>query len=129
MSFCPQPKGETRKQIKGREQRHEAKIKNDVRAECVVRDGYCRVETLAVKGDVRQWDPPCSGWSEWCHLGDKKRARTRGMDPGIRHTTAGSLMMCQGHHAHYDHGLMFILGSDGEEATDANGPLNFRRAD
>jgi hypothetical protein len=63
----------------------------------------------------------CHGVSEWAHLGDKKRFKTRGQAPEIRHTTAGSLMLCQKHHADYDAGRMAIDGDD------ANLPLRFRR--
>lgn len=98
---------------------------SDVRGECVVRDGYCRIGRVS--------EPalgPCSGPSEWAHLGDKRRARTRGQEPEERHTTAGSLMACRAHHYAYDKGIE----ADGtklhiEERTPkgADGPLAFRR--
>jgi hypothetical protein len=105
---------EPRKRVKARKRRHAAKVVKSVRAQCVERDGYCRAG----------WDRPvalCHGVSEWAHLGDKKRFKTRGQAPEIRHTTAGSLMLCQKHHADYDAGRMAIDGDD------ANLPLRFRR--
>jgi hypothetical protein len=63
----------------------------------------------------------CDGVSEWAHLGDKKRFKTRGQAPEVRHTTAGSLMLCTKHHQDYDAGRMVIEGDD------ANLPLKFER--
>src|SRR3990167_5578532 len=103
------PKPEARAKSKRRKDRTEAAIKQAVRTACVNRDGFCRVAHLRV-GDVRQWaNPyanPCESPSEWAHLGKQKRARTRGQDPAVRHTTAGSLMLCRGHHRQYDAGLI-----------------------
>src|SRR5260221_341989 len=73
------PKGRTRKQIKGRKDRAEAAVKKLVRAQVAYRDGHCRLMGCG----------PCHGESEWAHLGDKKRARTRGQAPTVRHTTEG----------------------------------------
>jgi hypothetical protein len=42
------------------------------------------------------------------HLGDKKRARTRGMAPEERHTLEGSCMGCERHHTAYDQGRMTL---------------------
>lgn len=101
-------KPEPRKRTKARKERAEAKVKKAVRAECVKRDGFCRLMGCG----------PCSGRSEWAHLGEKKRARTRKMAPEVRHTTAGSLMACTGHHEAYDAGRIEIepttaRGADG----------------
>lgn len=78
-----------------------------VRADCVDRDGYCRLMGLSL----------CSGESEHAHLEDQKRARTRGMPPAERHTTAGSAMFCRWHHSLYDRGgitlAMTERGADG----------------
>ena len=104
------PKPPSRKLVKGRKDRAEAKVKRSVRAKCVERDGFCRLLGCG----------PCSGVSEWAHLGDKKRARTRGMAPEIRHTTAGSFMACTGHHAAYDAGRIRI---ETETSRGADGPL------
>ncbi len=127
MTFAPQPKGLTRKRIKGRRQRHEAQVSKDIRSKCVDRDGYCRV--FSHPDDVRIGNlGRCSGYSQWCHLGDLKRARTRGLPPEVRHTTAGSLQMCQSHHEAYDHGRMAILPAVVDAPLDANGTLRFEKA-
>jgi hypothetical protein len=115
-------KPEPRKRVKARKQRHAAKVVKSIRHQCVLRDGSCRL-----KWQRDDWtDMPscalaCSGAPEWAHLGDKKRFKTRGQAPEIRHTTAGSLMLCKKHHQEYDSGRMAIDGDD------ANLPLTFRR--
>lgn len=104
-------KGKTRKQLKAKRDRTEAKVKKAVRAACVERDGYCRFHSSTGKY--------CVGPSEWAHLEDKKRARTMGMAPHERHTTARSMMLCRRAHRDYDAGdlqLRFVdhrLGADG----------------
>jgi len=101
MAFAPNPKPEPRKCVKGRKDRKEAAIKKAVRAACVERDGYCLVfSRLPVS--IRVLLGPCSGVSEWAHVGDKRRCFTRGMPPEQRHTTAGSCILCEGHHKAYD---------------------------
>lgn len=92
------PKGESRKRIKGRRDRKEATVKKSVRSQCVDRDGFCRLMGLGL----------CEGVSEWAHLGEKKRFKTRGQAPEVRHTTAGSFMACTGHHYSYDAGEIHI---------------------
>lgn len=94
---CPKP--EPLKRTKRRKLRKESEVKMEVRAFCVVRDGDCRL-----RGRLPWF--PCDGVSEWAHLGDKKRARTRGMKPEDRHTSAGSMMLCTVHHRAYDDGRM-----------------------
>src|SRR3990167_1855659 len=102
-------KPEPRKRIKGRKDRRESQVKQQVRALCVARDGDCRMAGIS-------WHV-CGGASEWAHLGDKKRARTRGMKPEIRHTTDGSLMLCTTAHQDNDQGRMHIvlLSRDGAD--------------
>lgn len=88
-------KPEPIKRTKGRAGRLEAAVTRSVRAACVMRDGHCRIgewemnpldwHSEDVQGDECDW------WSEWAHLGEKRRARTRGQAPTVRHTTAGSL--------------------------------------
>lgn len=107
---CPKPT-DTRKRIAGRKRRAEAKVKQEVRAKCVTRDGDCRLQKAP-------WHD-CGGESEWAHFEEKKRARTRGMPPEERHTTEGSLMLCTTAHRDYDAGRMAIEaqtldGADGE---------------
>lgn len=93
---CPKP--EPRKRTKGRADRAESKVAQQVRAECVARDGDCRLNDrclVALFG-------ACSGDSEWAHMHDKRRSKTRGMAPKERHASESSLMLCSRHHARYD---------------------------
>ena len=118
----PQPKGPSRATLKGRKDRAEATRKRVIRARCVERDGYCRVSPSGtVVGDVIEIIHVCSGPSQWAHLGEKKRFKTRGQAPEVRHTTAGSLMLCTKHHDDYDEGRLSIVGDD------ANKTLRFVR--
>jgi len=89
------PKPEPRKRVKGRRRRAERKVIDRVRPAVVARDGYCRVANVRAMG-------ACRGASEWAHLGEKRRFRTRGLPPDERHTTADSVMFCDGHHDAYD---------------------------
>lgn len=128
---CPTPKHLPRRIVKARKGRSEDQVKREVRAECVERDGDCRICNLATSpGDWHEDDFPMPDesflWnpSEWAHLDRSKRARTRGMSPELRHTTAGTAMLCRFHHELYDAGkllveLMSNLGADG--------PLNWRQ--
>lgn len=81
----------TRKRLKGRKDRDEAKVKKAVRAECVTRDGYCLVQTRVGIQDE------CKGRSVWSHLRGHRRSRTRGMAPEKRHDTRFTAMLCQRH--------------------------------
>ncbi len=94
---------------RAKRRRAESPVAMFVRERCVDRDGYCRLMGLS----------PCEGPSEWAHLGEKKRARTRGMSPEMRHTVAGSMMMCAKHHRAYDAGQIWIAVS----STGAVGPI------
>ncbi len=120
--FPKSPHG-TRKQIKARERRREHDVIQTVRPQCVARDGYCRLNvTDSEEHDlIVQFFGDCSGWSEWAHIGEKRRAHTRGMDPEDRHTTEDSLMLCKGHHVAYDANKFRIEKVD--PARGANGPL------
>ncbi len=115
----PCPKPTPRRIVKARKQRQVAKVVKSVRAQCVERDGYCRVGSCA-------W-MFCAGRSEWAHLGEKKRYKTRGMPAEIRHTTADSLMLCHLHHVAYDRTHTFkivpltSLGADGPLRFDVRG--------
>jgi hypothetical protein len=113
---CPKP--EPRKRVKARKDRAETTVKQRVRAACVARDGDCRLQDAVILG-------LCSGESEWAHMGQKRRARTRGMDPEVRHTTAESLMLCTFHHQAYDAGKFDLLGT----AAGANAALVIHTAD
>jgi hypothetical protein len=90
------PKPATRATVKRRRQRVERRVKQSIRAQCVERDGYCRLGC------------DCTGPSEWAHYGGFKRARTLGQAPERRHTTEGSLMLCRRHHTQYDRGELII---------------------
>jgi hypothetical protein len=113
-------KPEPRKREAARRKRQAVKVIKAVRSQCVDRDGFCRV-WRDDDGAECPADSGCIGTSEWAHLGDKKRFKTRGQAPELRHTTAGSLMLCTKHHQDYDQGRMVIDGDD------ANLPLKFER--
>ena len=119
----PIPKGEPVAKRKARKRRLASKVVESVRRQCVERDGDCRLGDWENNpDDVHDDDLEgdfCEGRSEWAHLGDKKRFKTRGQAPEVRHTTAGSLMLCTKHHQDYDQGRLAIEGDD------ANGILHF----
>lgn len=111
-------KGPTRKQEKARRDRRERKVIKAVRPQVERRDGRCR---LATSGhDMLLVVGPCRGESEWAHLPSHRRSKTRGQAPEERHTTAGSLMLCDGHHDALDEHRLEV-----EAMTDrgADGPL------
>jgi hypothetical protein len=116
-SVLPLSKGPTRKTLKRRRAASETAVKRQVRAIVVERDGYCRF----LRGHETYMG--CDGPSEWAHWGDRKRFKTRGEAPELRHTTAGSLMLCRCHHRLYDSGALTIE-ADTERGCD--GPLTYR---
>lgn len=95
---------------RAKRRRADEKVASKVRAACVERDGYCRLGF------------DCDGRSEWAHLGDRRRAKTRGMAPTHRHSTAHSLMLCTRHHRRYDNRLIEI---EPLTAEGANGPIRY----
>ena len=100
-----------------KKKRTESKHALKIRALVAERDGYCRVNQAGATFLVGD----CKGVSEWAHLGDFRRFKTRGLPPEQRHTTGGSLMLCSFHHASYDRQkTMDIIG------TDADQPLEFK---
>jgi hypothetical protein len=101
--------------------RAEGPIKKAVRETCVDRDGYCRYWADVFQSCFVAVD--CSGPSEWAHLENQKRARTRGMKPGQRHTTAGTAMLCRCHHRAYDAGELKV---EAHSDKGADGPLSWR---
>ncbi len=128
------PKPTPRDKVKAKEDRTEASIKRKVRARCVERDGDCRIcdwennpddthEGDGGSDDLPYPDKFSDSRSEWAHLERSKRARTRGMKPELRHTTAMSVMLCRFHHRLYDAGklLVTLLSNLG-----ADGPLGWR---
>ncbi len=131
----PISKGKTRKQIKARKDRAEAKVKTSVRTACVARDGQCRYfRTIAAVYDgwafvaalhQIQTNDKCDGPSQWAHIHAKRRSQTRGQTPELRHDTAHSLMLCRFHHTEYDAHRLLITALS---RKGADGPLKFRRA-
>lgn len=118
---CPKP--EKRSTTKGRKDRAEAKVAKAVRAEVARRDGHCRL--FKYVRDAVQLFGLCSGESHWAHLGDHRRFKTRGLPASERHTSAGSLMLCERHHLGtdgYDRGGFEI---EARTARGADGPLTF----
>ena len=122
-----QPKPKPRASTKRANRREAAKIVRQVRAACVDRDGHCRVLFgNAVNGDIHQGEDLnyCGLRSEWAHLNEHQRFKTRGQEPEERHCTAGSLMLCEIHHQLLDSHQMAITAlSD----RGADGPLCFER--
>lgn len=118
---CPKP--EPRKRTKARKDRAEATQKRIVRAACVARDDTCRVARFIVKYGSDGWQLGhhwgwCKGRSEWAHSESSRRFKTRSMSPEARHSTVGTLMLCQFHHKSYDrHDLRLVwltsFGCDG----------------
>lgn len=116
---APQPKPASRKKVKAKATRVERQVIKSVRERCVERDGYCRLAGMTER-------LICHGPSEWAHLNESRRFKTRGMAPEDRHTTAGSFMACESHHAAYDAHAVDII-----EQTDrgADGPLTVELRD
>lgn len=125
------PKAEPRKLTKARKERAEARTKKSVRELCVHRDGWCRI--FKERFESRSNSSPvvtmllvgCSGLGEWAHMHMKRRSKTRGQAPDIRHTTKDSLMLCQTHHDQYDAHRLRITALT---RKGADGPLKFTRA-
>jgi len=117
------PKGTSRKTLKGRKERAEAAVVQEVRPQCVVRDGYCRASEAARK--LPDTFEPCDGPSEWSHYNrTHRRSKTRGMPPEERHQRKHSMMLCRTHSHAYDQNRMDI-----EEKTElgCDGPLRMER--
>lgn len=95
----PKPTRGTHQRLKARQRRLESKVKRSIREQCVYRDGYC---LLGPVGMAFAGYGVCEGPSEWAHIGQHRRSKTRGMAPERRHTTKGSAMLCQTHHRAYD---------------------------
>jgi hypothetical protein len=93
----------TRKQVKAREDRLEAKVQKLVRAACVERDGPCLVLTrIGIYGE-------CRGVSEWAHLSGHRRSQTLGMPATYRHNTAWTAMLCTRHHSLEEHDKFHVI--------------------
>ena len=117
------PKPESRRRTKGRKKRHEATVARSVRAIVADRDGRCRLFGTTIFGC-------CAGRSEWAHMDNGRRFKTRGMrNPHDRHRTDASLILCGSHHQHGPfaldrHTLLIELLTD----RGADGPLRFLSA-
>lgn len=106
----------TRKRLKGRRERAEQRIKRQVRADCVARDGGCLVATRA--GAITA----CKGPSTWAHFAGHRRSQTRGMSPERRHDTRFSGMLCERHHRQEEAGLFGVVY---HTVDYANGPVSW----
>jgi hypothetical protein len=123
-SALAHPKGPTRKRIKGRKTRQERAVTQSVRAQCVERDGHCRLGRFGWS-DVytpAAWLHVCVGPSEWAHVRGHRRSQTRGQAAFRRHTTKHSLMLCQRHHGMEERGELQV-GYITDRGCD--GPLSF----
>lgn len=100
----PIAKPEPLRKKRAREKREEAAAIKDVRARVFVREQFsCRVYkdgAVAILG-------ACGGTLQWAHASWKRRSRTRGLPPEERHTTEGSMALCDRHHDAYDEGHAF----------------------
>lgn len=120
----PNAKPPKRKTLKGRKDRAEAKVEKAVRAQCVDRDGYCRIQKdVAWPVDGQRYT--CDGESQWAHMHARRRSQTRGRDPEVRHSSRYSFMACAFHHSEYDAHRLIITA---RTRKGADGPLKYRRA-
>lgn len=115
---APIPKPPRRKAVKARKTRAEQTVARNVRAACVKRDGHCRI-MFDEYHTVWVLAMDCRGPSEWAHMHARRRSKTRGMAPEVRHDTTHSLMLCKYHHELYDAKQLFITaltrkGADGQ---------------
>lgn len=127
MSRLAFPKPKKRLTVKAARDRQEARVKREVRAACVERDGVCRFGK-DWPGIIAPERFACWGISEWAHLEDHRRFKTRGRAATLRHTTLGSCILCQKHHAQLDGRSMPRLRVRMLTARGADGPLEWRLA-
>lgn len=85
------PKPEPWKKTKDRRKRAEAEALTTAWKESGDRDGYCRLIGVKVFGT-------CDGKSEFAHVGQYRRFKTRGMAPTERHKRSGGIRLCSCHH-------------------------------
>lgn len=112
------PKGPTAR-ARARKKRRDEAVAETVRALVEARDGHCKYGFDVHPANRSR----CGADSQWAHFGERKRFKTRGMDPTYRHATTHSLMLCGPHHDAYDKGLLAIT-----LVTEAgcDGPLEYR---
>lgn len=113
MAVMPLRKPEPRRREKARNDRAEKRIKDVVRAQVVERDGYCRLQGVAIFG-------PCKGASTWNHL--TRRSKTMGQAPERRHNTETGMMVCRHHHRMLDE---YEIGFEYRTAVGADGRMAF----
>lgn len=110
----PFPKPAHRAMARRRDVRKARAIAAEIRAAVASRDGFCRLSAAGLGF--------CRGRNTWAHLGDTRRFKTRGRSARERHTTAGTVMLCLGHHQALDsHAIRVELLT----AKGANGPLRW----
>lgn len=107
-----------RRKVKAQRDRAARAVVATVRPKCVRRDGYCRVEHC-LPGTT------CSGPSEWAHLHSHRRSKTSKQPAEVRHTTAGSFILCRGHHAMYDNKRQPRLYAEPLSPRGADGRMRF----
>jgi hypothetical protein len=107
----------TRKAEKAKAGRAEKRVKTDVRD--------CRLQNLSDRYEGTS-DFTCDGPPEWAHLQAKRRSKTRGQPPDVRHTTEDSLILCRRHHARYDGRERPRLEIEALSTRGADGPLRFK---
>jgi hypothetical protein len=113
------PKGPTRAELKGSLTYRERQIIDRNRAHCERRDGFCRIghwkdSAIALFGE-------CYGPSEWNHF--RRRSKSRGEAPEVRHSTEITGMLCERHHDMVDeHEIDFDYLTNKR----ADGPMKFR---
>lgn len=115
--------GPTAKRIAKR-RRAESPVAKQVRALCVERDGSCRYWKDVFESAFVAVE--CDGPSEWAHLENMRRSKTRNMKPELRHTTAGTAMLCRKHHDRLDGRARPRLRLTMLTNRGADGPLSWR---
>ncbi len=113
---------------RAKRRRAEAPVAKRVRAECVERDGYCLLQRVVPRDVIAPnlFPIDCNGPSEWCHMHDRRRSKTRNMAPEIRHDSAYTFMGCQRHHDQYDGRQGPRLFITALTRAGANGPVKIR---
>jgi hypothetical protein len=113
------PKPRPKKDEKKEKRAHAKKVVNEVRAAVKERDKRLSSNGCRFPEAAKEWWP-CFARLEWAHLRSRRRSKTGGQPPEVRHTTAGSCGLCYGHHVPYDAGKYEIrpvdpvLGADGD---------------
>jgi hypothetical protein len=112
---------------RAKRRRAEAPVAKKVREACVERDGVCRYWWDMFTSPFYEDVVDCEGPSQWAHMREASRAKTRGMKPDVRHSTQTSLMLCRVHHDRYDGRQTPSLRISALSVRGADGPLEFSR--